>query len=311
MKQSLLGNNIIKKYKCYISSKNYNMKKYCSYVFLIWVFLIVTSCGNKSSTTTKEDISETSSNWNMGIALYSFNLFPFSQSIKKADSAGVKFVEGFSFHALKEEFKDSTMENLSPSGIKRMKKILDDKGIKMKSMYVGGAEDAAGWKRYFEIAKILEMDFLVTEPKKKHWNLLDSLGEIYKVKIAIHQHAKGSSAYWHPDSVLAAIKGHKNIGVCADLGHWSRSGLNPAKCLNQLKGHILSIHLKDVTKSEIEGEDVLVGKGVIDFPAIIKELKAQNFNGMIYVECEHKMENNVPDIIESILHFNKITAGDK
>ncbi|MGV8880480.1 MAG: sugar phosphate isomerase/epimerase family protein [Sphingobacteriaceae bacterium] len=288
------------------------MKKYCHYaVWLLFASLVITSCGNNNSSNNaaaKQRNSEISLNWKMGIALYSFNLFPFSESLQKADSAGVKFVEGFSFHALKGEFKDSTMENLSPLGIKRIKKLLVDQDIKMKSMYVGGAENAEGWKRYFEIAKILEIDFLVAEPKKEHWNLLDSLGEIYKVKIAIHQHAKGSSAYWHPDSVLAAIKGHQNIGACADLGHWTRSGLDAVKCLNQLKGHILGIHLKDVSKAAVEGKDVIVGKGVIDFAGVAKELKAQNFTGMIYMECEHKMDNNVPDIMESIQYFNKVAA---
>ena len=291
------------------------MKKYgYSAFWLLCVSLIITSCGitnSNNNTVAKEETSETSDNLNMGIALYSFNLFSFSESLKKADSADVKYVEGFSFHALKGEFKDSTMENLSPAGIKIMKKILDAKGIKMKSMYVSGAKNAAGWKRYFEMAKTLEMDFLVAEPKKEHWDLLDSLGEIYKVKIAIHEHAKGSSAYWHPDSVLAAIKGHKNIGACADLGHWTRSGLDVVKCLNQLKGHIMGIHLKDVSKAEIEGEDVIVGKGVIDFASVTRELKAQKFTGIIYMECEHQMDNNVPDIIKSIRYFNKVAARVK
>jgi sugar phosphate isomerase/epimerase len=238
-------------------------------------------------------------------------LFPFSVSLDKADSAGVKFVEGFSFHALKGDFKDTTMADLSSHGIMSMKRMLNDKGIQMKSMYVSSAKDAEDWKRYFELAKTLGMEFLVCEPKKEHWNILDSLGEIYKIKTAIHEHVKGSSAYWHPDSVLAAIKGHKNIGACADLGHWTRSGLDAVKCLNQLKGHILGVHLKDVSKAEIEGEDVIVGKGVIDFAGVVNELKSQNFKGMVYVECEHKMDNNVPDIIESIQYFNKVAKGAK
>ncbi len=179
-------------------------------------------------------------------------------------------------------------------------------------MYVADAKDAEEWKRYFEMAKTLDMEFLVCEPKKEHWNILDSLGEIYKIKTAIHEHAKGSSRYWHPDSVLAAIKGHKNIGACADLGHWVRSGLDPVKCLQQLKGHIIGIHLKDIAESNnLKGEDVIVGKGVINFPGVVNELKAQNFNGMVYVECEHKMDNNVPDVIESIQYFNKVAAGAK
>jgi hypothetical protein len=31
----------------------------------------------------------------------------------------------------------------------------------------------------------------------------------------------------------------------------------------------------------------------------------------VYVECEHKMDNNVPDIIESIQYFNKVAMGAK
>ena len=32
---------------------------------------------------------------------------------------------------------------------------------------------------------------------------------------------------------------------------------------------------------------------------------------MVYVECEHKMDNNVADVIESIQYFNKVTTGGK
>ena len=207
------------------------MKKHCFHLFqLLILSLIILSCSNNgtgnidnsdtANVKTNDQASNAAANWHMGIALYSFNLFPFSVALDKADSAGVKFVEGFSFHALKGDFKDTTMADLSVYGIMKMKRMLDAKGIKMRSMYVAGGKDAEDWKRYFEMAKALGMEFLVCEPKKEHWDLLDSLGEIYKVKIAIHEHAKGSSMYWHPDSVLAAIKGHKNIGACADLGHW-------------------------------------------------------------------------------------------
>ena len=299
------------------------MKKHCFHLFqLLILSLIILSCsnngtgniGNSDTANVKanDQASNAAANWNMGIALYSFNLFPFSVAVDKADSAGVRFVEGFSFHALKGDFKDTTMADLSVYGIVKMKQILDAKGIKMRSIYVAGGKDAEDWKRYFEMAKTLGMEFLVCEPKKEHWDLLDSLGEIYKVKIAIHEHAKGSSMYWHPDSVLAAIKGHKNIGVCADIGHWVRSGLDPVKCLNQLKGHIIGIHLKDIAElNNLKGEDVIIGKGVINFPAVVNELKAQNFKGMVYVECEHKMDNNVADVIESIQYFNRVTTVGK
>ena len=277
---------------------------------LVSICILFTACGENASdsTTAKQANAQTPAGWNMGVALYSFNLFPFSVSLQKADSAGLKFVEGFSFHNLGGEFKDSTMANISSAGVERMKQLLSDKNIAMRSMYVSEAKDALEWKRYFDMAKTLGMAFLVCEPDPAHWNILDSLGEIYKIKTAIHEHAKGSSRYWHPDSVLTAIKGRKNIGACADLGHWVRSGLDPVKCLNQLKGHIIGIHLKDIAKTtDGKGDDVTVGKGSINFNGVVKELQDQNFKGMVYVECEHNMNNNVPDVREAVRYFNSLS----
>jgi sugar phosphate isomerase/epimerase len=132
----------------------------------IFLAAFCSACGNQnnSESTSKDSPATGASNWNMGVALYSFNLFPFAVSLQKADSSGVKYVEGFSFHKMSEEFQDTTMDNLSPYGVGRMKQLMDAKGIKMRSMYVGGAEDAQGWKRYFEMGKALGMEFLVCEP---------------------------------------------------------------------------------------------------------------------------------------------------
>jgi len=236
--------------------------------------------------------------WNMGVALYSFNRFSFADALDKADSAGVNYVEGFSFHKMGKGFNDKTMAAMTEEDISSMKKMLSGKNLEMQSMYVSGAKNEADWKYYFEMAKVMNMQHLVCEPDKDSWDMLDSLAGVYKIKIAIHEHAKGKSLYWHPDSVIAAMKGHPNFGVCADLGHWERSGLNPAESLKKLEGNILGVHLKDIHQSNNpDANDVIIGKGVINFPAIIDELKRQRFKGVIHVECEHKMENNLAEVI--------------
>ncbi len=68
------------------------------------------------------------------------------------------------------------MADLSFYGIMNMKRMLDEKGIEMRSMYVADGKNAKDWKRYFEMAKTTGMEFLVCEPKKEHWDLLDSRG---------------------------------------------------------------------------------------------------------------------------------------
>ena len=276
--------------------------KTCSLVITMTMTILFCSAQSKTS--------DGRARWSTGVALYSFNRFSFSNAVKKADSADVKFVEGFSFHKLGSEFNDKTMANATTEDIGRMKQIMRASGIKMRSMYVGGAKNKCDWLRFFEMAKQFGMQYLVCEPGREHWNLVDSLAGIFKIKIAIHQHSRESgSNYWHPDSVLSAVKDHPNIGACADLGHWARSGLDPTECLRILQGHILGIHLKDIDQFHHKANDVLVGTGVINFPDVVRELKSQKFDGMVYVECEHKMDNNLPDVREAIRYFEHL-AGE-
>ena len=279
--------------------------KFCFFILAV----IISSCaGNSSDKTEHNESNLQKAEWKTGVALYSFNRFSFVDALAKADSAGAKYVEGFSFHKLGKEFNNSSMAAISDAEIDRMKQMLEKKSIEMQSMYVGGAKDAEGWKYYFEMAKKLGMHYLVCEPEKEQWDMLDSLAGLYQIKIAIHEHAKGKSIYWHPDSVLAAIKGHSNFGACADLGHWVRSGLNPVDCLKKLEGHVIGVHIKDLDESNnINANDVTVGKGVIDFPAIITELKRQQFKGNAYVECEHNWENNLLDVAEAMKYFDSLS----
>ncbi len=275
-------------------------KNHLWYLFFLAVSLI--GCSESS-----KKVEDQNADWKMGVALYSFNRFSFADAIDKADSAGVNYVEGFSFHKLGKEFNDKSMSSMTEENIRNMMQMLKNKNLEMQSMYVSGAKNEADWKYYFELAKEMKMQYLVCEPEKESLDMLDSLAGLYQIKIAIHEHAKGKSIYWHPDSVLEALKDHPNFGVCADLGHWARSGLNPTECLKKLEGHILGVHLKDIHESNnTEAIDVIVGTGVINFPSVVDELKRQRFHGVVHVECEHKMENNLAEVIEGKKYFESL-----
>ncbi len=282
---------------------NATMKRFPKFTTPVAIVLLLTCLylGLTSSIGTQKALK-----WKTGVALYSFNRFSFADALAKADSAGAKWVEGFFFHKLGSEFKGHTIPMLPDDEIKLMKTMLSQKGLKMKSLYAGG-KDEAEWKAYFVFAQKMGIEILTCEPDRKHWDLLDSLAGKYNMKIALHEHAKGSSAYWHPDSVLAAIKGHPNFGACADLGHWARSGLDPVKCLQMLEGHIINIHVKDIdTFDNLKAKDVVVGSGVLDYPAIIQELKRQKYNKLAYIEREDNWENNMQDVKKALDVISKL-----
>src|SRR5690606_2197179 len=106
--------------------------------------------------------------------------------------------------------------------------MIEQSGLEMRSMYAGG-KTVEEWENQFKKGKELGLSFLVGEPEPELWDAINEMAGKHEMKLAIHEHARGRSIFWHPDSVLAAIEGHENFGACGDLGHWVRSGLDPVE----------------------------------------------------------------------------------
>ena len=246
-------------------------------------------------------------NWKLGVALYTFSTMSFPEQLAYADSASLKYVEGFVFAKAGKELKDSVLMKLSSSGIQQLKKKVADQGLKMESIYIIGGKTVADWKRDFEIAKAFGVKYVTGEPPRNLWNSVDSLAGVYGIKMALHNHWKGNSIYWHPDSLLAALEGHPNFGACPDLGHYPKSGINPVLALKKLQGKIIGIHLKDIAEyNNTKIQDVPVGTGVIDFPAVFDELKHQNYKGYIMIERDTKEQpNNLPSLKQMVNYYYK------
>lgn len=89
------------------------------------------------------------------------------------------------------------------------------------------------------------------------------------------------------------------VGLVLDMGHYMFGGGDPVQVLKKHKSRIWHIHFKDchpgmAAKSRSEGWDYFksvgngvfceLGKGSVDFKAIVKELIGQKYSGWIVVE---------------------------
>lgn len=278
---------------------------------LLLVMLTLVACtGKETANETGVAQSNVTDNWKLGVAFWTFHTFDLPEALAKIDSTGLDYIESVTFFNAGPDLGDSLIGDLSPAGLTRVKEMVDSKGLRMESMYVGGDNSIDSWKRQFDIAKFFGVQYVTGEPPVDMWDSIDSLLNVYGLRMAIHEHWKGVSAYWHPDSVLAAIDGHPNFGACADLGHWPKSGVNPLDGVKKLEGHILGVHLKDIAEYNNPNiQDVRVGTGVVDFPAIFAELKRQNFAGHIYIERDAETQpSNLPSVMETIDYYNKEIA---
>lgn len=276
-----------------------------AFSFLTLVFVACNN-GTTTSQTNSDSAVVKTGDWKFGIALWTFHTFNFPDALAKVDSSGLNYIEPNTFHKTGPELKDSLVLQLSPAGIEKLKGLISAKGLKVESIYIVGDSTIESWKKQFDIAKQMGVQFVTTEPPLNMWDSIDSLAGAYGIKVAIHEHWKGMSHYWNPDTVLMAIKGHPNFGACADLGHWPKSGIDPVEGVKKLSGHIIGVHLKDIAAfNDPKLRDVPVGTGVVNFPAVFEELKKQNFNGHIYIERDAEDQpSNLPSVMQTIKYYN-------
>ncbi len=284
-------------------------------------FTLLCACSSNTSPGTVSDSTSTSkdsssantskgstSGFTLGVQMWTFRMFTFAEALDKVDSAGIKNIEAFWGQKLGNGMTGEFGAAMNTDTRNKLKQLLQKKGISIVAMGVIRPNDKNEWIKAFDLAKDFGLKYITCEPIKTQWDMIDSLAGVYNIKIAIHDHPR-PNAYWEPDSVLAAIKGHKNIGDCADIGHWARNGLNPVDCLKKLEGHIIGVHLKDIVKfNDTKAEDTVVSKGVIDLPAVLAELKRQNFTGMLSIEHESNWYHSTPDVIFTKQYFDEQVA---
>ena len=294
------------------------MKRFASIFLSMLVIYCMIGCNGSSSSSTatadssavKPDSSTvntgSTAGFKLGVQMWTFRMFSFSDALDKVDSSGIKNIEAFIGQNLGGGMSGKYGLDMSPETIAKLKALLNKHGIQAVAMGVIVPKNKAEWIKTFELAKNLGMSYITAEPIKNQWDLVDSLAGVYGIPVAIHDHPK-PNMYWSPDSVLAAIQGHTHIGSCADVGHWARNGLNPVDCLKKLEGHIIGVHLKDIVAfNNPKANDTVVSKGVVDFPAVLAELKRQNFKGMLSIEHESNWYHNLPDVIFTKNYYDSL-----
>ena len=235
----------------------------------------------------------------LGVASYSMREFTLDQALDMAKKMGVTHMT----------FKDVHIPRTDPPEATRaLRAKIEAAGITIMG---GGTitipNDPARIKKEFEYAKNAGFPLIFIDPEPAALDAIEAMARSSDIKVAIHNHPKGQSIYWNPESVLAAIKGRTPlIGACADVGHWIRSGLDPLECLKKLDGHILSLHFKDLNEMGPNAHDVPWGTGVGRTKELMVELQRQHFRGVICVEYEYNWESSSPEIAQSIKFFNKI-----
>ncbi len=265
--------------------------------------------------------------WKLGTQAYSFRMFSFEEALAKADSIGIKYLQGFPGQKIGASMEGTMDYHMSKAKSDSVLQLLRKKGITMVSYGVVTPKTEADWRQLFVFAKNMKLPQFASEPDPELIPLVSKLADEYKINVAIHDHPR-PSRYWHPDTLIKYTEGYsKRLGACADIGHWIRSGLDPVAMLKKLDGRIFELHMKDLNEKPSQEylafqvnrpatgprpqapagpHDVPWGTGISNIKGVLVQLKKQNFKGPIFAEYEYNWMNNAPEIDESIKYVRKV-----
>lgn len=119
------------------------------------------------------------------------------------------------------------------------------------------------------------------------------------LRTAFHHHCAGYVETPDEIDTLMNLTDPKLLGLVLDMGHYLFGGGNPLEALKKYNSRIWHVHFKDCDpiiaeksrqtkldyfQSVQAGVFCELGKGAVDFKAIVDELTVQNYNGWIVVE---------------------------
>ncbi len=162
--------------------------------------------------------------------------------------------------------------------------------------------------RGFEYAKRVGVKLIVGVPNYELLPYVDKKVKEYDFHYAIHLHGPDIKTYPDATDVWEHTKDlDPRIGMCLDIGHDLRNGCDPVADLKKYHTRVFDMHIKDVTDASKAGVGIEIGRGKIDFPALVKMMRKVNYTGRCSLEYEKDMKDPFLGIAESIGYFKAVS----
>lgn len=234
----------------------------------------------------------------VGIAGYTFAKVDLDHGLAMMKRVGINYLS----------IKDIHLPlNSTPEQIKAVLDKCAAAGVNVYAVGVIYMKTKEAVDQAFEYAKKVGVPLIVGVPNPELIDYTEEKVKQYNIRIAIHNHGPEDKLYPAPKIVYDLIKNRDSrVGLCMDIGHATRAGENPATAAITYKDRIFDLHIKDVTAAVKDGKAIEIGRGVIDFPALIKALNKIKYQGVCSIEFEKDMEDPLPGIAESAGYFRGV-----
>jgi sugar phosphate isomerase/epimerase len=237
---------------------------------------------------------------NLGLASYTFRAFDLDKTLAQAKRAGLKNICLKSMHL---------PLNSKPEELAAVAAKAADSGL---TLYGGGVIDMpnkAQVTHAFDYGKAAGLRVLVISPDPAMLPWIEQQVKKYNISAAIHNHGPGDRRFPTPQSVYEKILplDHR-IGLCIDIGHTVRAGVDLVDAVNKCHDRLLDMHVKDVTEATARGQCIQLGRGVIDIPGLLRTLVDVGYQGVASYEYEADERDPLPGLCECVGYTKGVLA---
>lgn len=142
----------------------------------------------------------------------------------------------------------------------------------------------------------------------KMMDLLEKYCREYDLRAAVHNHGP-DNAYLYPtaESALKRI-GNRDIrlGVCLDVGHERRAGLDPVEFIKKHGDRLVEVHMKNIEIDSVKNIAKEGPRGELDIPGIMQALADIGYDGYCLVEFEKDFKENEVPLAESFGYYRGV-----
>ncbi|PZX53375.1 sugar phosphate isomerase/epimerase [Algoriphagus ratkowskyi] len=246
---------------------------------------------------------ETGESFKVGIAGFTFAKFDLDKALETLKAVDVHYLCIKDFHL------PMTSSDEEIAAFHAKLKANDVVGYAIGPIYMKTEEEI---DRAFDYAKRVGVKLIVGVPNVELLPYVDKKVKEYDFKFAIHLHGPDIKIFPDAEDVWNHTKDlDPRIGMCLDVGHDTRNGKDAVADLEKYHTRVFDMHIKDVTAPTKLGYSLEVGRGVIDFPSLVKMIRKVGYTGVCALEHERNMDNPFMGIAESVGYFRGVIEATK
>jgi len=171
-------------------------------------------------------------------------------------------------------------------------------------------DDDADMLPKFEYVKAAGIPLIVAGPTPEVLPRLEKFAKEYDVKIALHNHGPEDKYFPSPLDAWKAVRNlDSRVGICVDVGHTARAGLDVPATIREVGPRLYDVHMKDLVNEGGKWTQVAVGDGSLPVEKIFAALVAVRYPGYVDLEYEIHEDDPMPGMIKSFAYMRGVMAG--